>query len=105
MFIEDKSHIGSLVTNRGKPTFTTEQIIEIYEAAGRSVEIEILRAKAAALFPDIKDEKGVPPLWRTEGVGRAFAMPDGSFLKPVWRLGSSYCRDVGILKDGTPVSY
>lgn len=105
MIIEDKSHIGSLITNRDKPTFTTEQIIEIYEATGRSADIEVLRRKAAELFPGVKDEKGAPPLWRTEGVGRAFAMPDGSFAKPVWRLGSSYCRDVGILKDGTPLSY
>ena len=36
MIIPDKSHIGSLDTNRGRPTFTAEQIVQIYEAAGRA---------------------------------------------------------------------
>ena len=33
MIIEDKSHIGSLETNRDRPTFTAEQIVEIYRQA------------------------------------------------------------------------
>lgn len=104
MFIEDKSHIGSLVTNRGRPTFTTGQIIEIYEASGRSVEPDVLLAKARELFPDVLED-GAPPLWRTEGVGRAFLTEEGSYERPVWRLGSNYCRDVGILSDGSPMIY
>ena len=104
MFIADKSHIGSLETNRDRPTFTAQQIIDIYEAAGRSTDPDVLRGKARELFPDIL-EHGAPPLWRTEGVGRAFLTEDGSYVKPVWRLGSNYCRDVGILPDGTPVIY
>lgn len=104
MLIADKSHIGSLATNRGRPSFTAEQIIAIYEAAGRSTDLEALKAQARVLFPDIL-EGGEPPLWRTEGVGRAFRMEDGSYVKPVWRLGSSYCRDVGILPDGTARIY
>ena len=104
MIIPDKSHIGSLDTNRGRPTFTAEQIVQIYEAAGRSTELDDLLAKARALFPDILED-GVPPLWRTEGVGRAFLSEDGSYVRPIWRLGSNYCRDVGILPDGTPRIY
>lgn len=104
MLIADKSHIGSLVTNRNRPTFTAEQLIAIYEQAGRSVEPDVLMAQARALFPDILEE-GAPPLWRTEGIGRAFLTQEGNYEKPVWRLGSNYCRDVGILADGTPVVY
>lgn len=104
MIIEDKSHIGSLETNRDRPTFTAEQIVEIYEAAGRSTDLDALKAKARELFPDIL-ENGAPPLWRTEGVGRAFLTGDGSYVKPVWRLGSNYCRDVGILPDGSARIY
>lgn len=104
MIIEDKSHIGSLETNRDRPTFTAEQIVAIYEAAGRSTDLDTLRAKAVELFPDIL-ENGAPPLWRTEGVGRAFLCEDGSYVRPVWRLGSNYCRDVGILPDGSARIY
>lgn len=104
MLIADKSHIGSLETNRDRPTFTAEQIIAIYEAAGRSTDLDTLKAQARVLFPHIL-EGGEPPLWRTEGVGRAFRMEDGSCVKPVWRLGSNYCRDVGILPDGTARIY
>ena len=86
MTIADKSHIGSLTTNRNRPTFTAEQIVQIYEAAGRTTQLDILRAEAKELFPEIQ-ENGLPPLWCTSGAGRAFAMPDGSYEKPVHRLG------------------
>lgn len=104
MRVLDKSHIGSLRSNRKRITFTSEQIIEIYEAAGRSVELDALKAKARELFPDIQED-GEPPLWRTDGIGRAFLLEDGGSAKPVWRLGSNYCRDVGILPDGTARIY
>lgn len=104
MIYTDKTHIGSLNSNKGRPTFTAQQLVEIYEAAGRSVDAAVLRAKAAERYPGITED-GVPPLWVAQGSARAFAMEDGSYVKPKWRLGSNYCRDVGILPDGTPLIY
>ena len=72
--------------------------------ANSSTDAAALRAKAAELFPEITED-GAPPLWVTEGVGRAFLREDGSYEAPRWRLGSNYCRDVGILADGTARIY
>jgi len=100
----DRTHIGSLQTERHRPTFSTEQILQIYEASGRSTDLEVLQAQARVLFPEILED-GAPPLWKANGAGRAFRRPDGTFERAVCRFGSNCCRDLGILADGTPEIY
>lgn len=97
------SHIGSLPPHR--PAFTEGQLIEIYEAAGRSGDLSALKAKARELYPDILED-GEPPITRVEGwFGRSFEDAAGKMVHSKWVLCSNRCNSVGILADGTPMPY
>jgi len=81
--------------------FTEDQIVEIYEATGRSSDIGLIRAKASELYPDIVDGEGVP-IWKLPSHGRSFTMEDGTHQMPAFVLTSKKCNSVGIMEDGTP---
>lgn len=87
-----------------KPHFSPDQIIEIYEAAGRSLDRNILDAKAKELYPDILEPDGRSPIFVREGTGKAFLV-NGERVKGTHTLASRMLVDVGILKDGTPIPY
>ena len=99
----DAGIITTLARLPKKAAFTAAQIIEIYEASGRSTDTQALREAARALYPDIQED-GVPPISCTDGYGRAFLV-EGEYQRPKHTLTSHFCRSVGILKDGTPLEY
>lgn len=87
----------------GKITFTTEQLIEIYEHTGRNPKIEALRKAASELYPDIVVD-GKPPLILHNGDGRAVArtgrLQNAVWEKPAHILHSNACLPLVILSDG-----
>lgn len=96
------SKIGNLPQSRKQPYFTAEQMIEIYEASGRSDDEFTLRQKAKELYPDIVKADGVPPITKRPPHGRWFDKGDGTCGPAAFTLVSGMCRTVGIMEDGTP---
>lgn len=81
--------------------FTEQQLIKIYEATCRSSDINVIRAKATELYPDVADEKGTP-IWKLPSQGRSFDIGDGTYERPAFVLVSKKCNSIGIMSDGTP---
>lgn len=81
--------------------FTEEQLVEIYEATGRSSDINVIRAKASELYPDIVDDEGIP-IWKLPPHGRSFNCGDGTYEMPAFVLASNKCSSMGVMQDGTP---
>lgn len=94
--------IGDLSQSEKLPYFTAGQMIEIYEASGRSDDESILRQKAKELYPDIVKSDGVPPITKRPPHGRWFDKGDGTCGPAAFTLVSGMCRAVGIMEDGTP---
>ena len=68
--------------HQGLVTFTAEELLQIYETA-RSTDLEALRSAAQTLYPDRKDDQGLPPIAVWEGGGRAFPYgPHGDYRRP-----------------------
>lgn len=91
--------------HQGMVTFTAEELLQIYETA-RSTDLEVLRSAAQTLYPDRKDDRGLPPIAVWEGGGRAFPYgPHGDYCRPAFTITSPLCRMLGIMEDGTPHFY
>ena len=84
--------------------FTEEQLNILYEATGRSVDREVLDAKAKELYPDIIDIDGRSPVFSRAGAGKAFLV-NGIYVKGVHSLVSNYGYGIGILEDGAVDPY
>lgn len=87
-----------------KPHFTDQQLIEIYETANRSLDIQVLRGTAQKLYPDTQEPDGRPPLFLHEGAGRGFLV-NGEYQHATHTIASRMNTSVGILPDGTPVPF
>lgn len=90
--------------NANLVTFTVDELREIYEAAG-TADQDKLRETARKLYPDRLTAEGVPPISSYEGGGRAFRRGDEGYEKPVFTIASRRCPCLGILADGTALSY
>ena len=89
--------------HQGMVTFTAEELLQIYETA-RSTDLEALRSAAQTLYPDRKDDRGLPPIAVWEGGGRAFPYgPHGDYCRlyhhqpPVPDAGDHGRRDPALL--------
>ncbi len=85
---------------RQGPAFTVEQLMQIYEASGRSTDLTALKAAAQSLFPDC-----AAPLYCSPGGSRAFDLGDGVVEKPAYTLSSFLCRSIAIMPDGQVLPY
>ena len=91
--------------HQGLVTFTAEELLQIYETA-RSTDLEALRSAAQTLYPDRKDDQGLPPIAVWEGGGRAFPYgPHGDYRRTAFTITSPLCRMLGIMEDGSPHFY
>jgi hypothetical protein len=92
--------ITMLAKKPKKKAFTIEQLLEIYEKAGRSVKVEQLRETAHELYPDIVQDGKIPVFVKEGMAGRGFVI-DGKLVKPKWTISTHMARSIGILEDGT----
>lgn len=95
--------ITMLAKSPKKAAFTTEQMIEIYEASGRKTQTKALRATAQTLYPHILQD-GHPPITCHVGSGRAFHI-NGEYIYPKFTLVTNRALMIGILPDGSAVEY
>ena len=86
------------------PHFTCTQLIEIYEAADRSVNADKLQSKARDLYPDIIGSDCRPPIFVREGSHKGFLF-NGEYRKAKHSIVSRLVNGIGIMDDGTPISY
>lgn len=87
-----------------KPHFTYKQLIEIYEASGRSIEIDALQASAKQLYPDVLEDDGQSPIFVISGSHKGFLV-DGDYCKAKFSILSRLVNGIGIMEDGTPLPY
>lgn len=96
-----KRELGDFLEEfRQGPSFTVEELTQIYEHSGRSNDEAALRAAARELFPDSK-----APLYCRPGGARAFDLPGGVVERPLFTLSSFHCRSIGIMRDGSVRPY
>ncbi len=95
--------ITMLARSPKKAAFTSQQMIEIYEASGRKTDTNALRAAARTLYPDIL-QNGQPPITCHPGTGRAFRIND-AYIRPEFMLVTNQALMIGILPDGSAVEY
>ena len=86
------------------PHFVPSQLIEIYEAAGRAVDIDKLQSKARELYPDILGPDCRPPIFVRSGSNKWFLYND-SYQPAKFTITSRLVNGIGIMDDGTPISY
>lgn len=86
------------------PHFTCDQLIDIYEAANRSVDVDILQSTARALYPEIIGPDHKPPIFVREGSYKGFFF-EGDYRKAKYSIVSRLVNGIGIMDDGTPISY
>ena len=86
------------------PHFTCNQLIEIYEAAGRSIDIDKLHSTARELYPDIVGPDCKPPVFVRSGSNKWFLYND-SYQPAKFTVASRLVNGIGIMDDGTPISY
>lgn len=86
------------------PHFTIEQLIEIYEAAGRTVDLDKLQFKARELYPGILGPDCKPPIFVRTGSNKWFLYND-SYKPAQYTIASRLVNGIGIMEDGTPISY
>lgn len=82
-----------------KPSLLTEQIIQVYEESGHSLDPAVLQAISDRLFSD----SGVK-FYCFEGGGRGYINEDGSMSKPKYTIGTGP-TPVAIMEDGTALPY
>lgn len=95
--------ITMLAKSPKKSAFTSEQMIEIYEASGRKTNTQALRTTAQKLYPHILQD-GPPPITCHPGSGRAFRI-NGEYIRPKFTLVTNRALMIGILPDGSAVEY
>lgn len=84
---------------RRLPALTYEQIIEVYEAAGRSVDTEVLQEMSDKMFPDA----GVK-FHSNKKSWKGFVDADGVMHLAEYTIGTG-ANWVGIMEDGTAIPY
>lgn len=82
-----------------KPALSTEQIIQVYEESGRSLNPDLLQEVSDRLFPDA----GVK-FYHLEGGFRGYINEDGSMSKPKHTIGTGPTW-VAIMEDGRAEPY
>lgn len=82
-----------------KPALLEEQIIQVYEESGRSLDPDMLQKVSDRLFPDA----GVK-FYHLEGGFRGYIDEDGSMSKPKHTIGTGPTY-VAIMKDGSALPY
>ena len=83
---------------------TAEQLIQIYEVSGRALDIERLRAVARELYPSIIEPDGRAPIFLLDKSFKGFLV-DGEYKRAKYTITSRLVNGVGIMDDGTPISY
>lgn len=86
------------------PHFTDQQLIEIYEAGGRSTNQDILQATARSMYPSVLGPDCKPPVFVRDGSYKGFFV-DGEYRKAKYSIVSRLVNGIGIMDDGTPISY
>ena len=86
------------------PHFTADKLIEIYEASARALDTEKLQATARRLYPEALSPDGKPPIFVREGSHKWFFV-DGDYRKAKYSIVSRLVNGIGIMDDGTPISY
>lgn len=86
------------------PHFTCNQLIEIYEAANRSIDVCDLQSKARELYPDIVGPDCMAPIFVRTGSNKWFLYND-SYQPAKYTIASRLVNGIGIMDDGTPISY
>ena len=81
------------------PALLPEQIIQVYEESGRSIDPATLQEVSDRLFPD----SGVR-FYCLAGGGRGYINEDGSMSKPKYTIGTGP-TPVAIMEDGTALPY
>lgn len=81
------------------PALTKEQMVEVYEAAGRSIDPAVLQEVSDRMFPDSEVR-----WYRSIGSFRGFIDADGVMHKAVYTLGTGP-NWVGVMEDGTAIPY
>lgn len=84
--------------------FTAEQLIQIYEEAGRVLDVDALQSAAKKLFPETLAPDGRAPVFVREGAGKMFMMK-GEYQKAHHSILSQRGYGLGIMDDGTPLPY
>ena len=82
-----------------KPALLEEQIIQVYEESGRSLDPGVLQEVSDRLFPDA----GVK-FYHLEGGFRGYIHEDGSMSKPKHTIGTGPTC-VAIMEDGSALPY
>ena len=86
------------------PYFTADQLIEIYEESGRSLDAEKLQSTALRLYPDVIGPDYKPPVFLRPGSYKGFLV-DGDYHKAKFSIMSRLVNGIGIMEDGTPIPY
>lgn len=81
------------------PALTKEQMVEVYEASGRSVDPKVLQDISDQMFPDSEVR-----WYRLEGSFKGFVDEDGVMHKAKFTLGTGP-NWVGVLENGTALPY
>lgn len=81
------------------PALTKEQMIEVYEAAGRSIDPVVLQEVSDRMFPD----SGVK-FYRLKGSFKGFVDEEGVMHKAEYTIGTGP-NWIGIMADGTALPY
>lgn len=84
--------------------FTTDQLIQIYEASGRSLNADMLQSTAKDLYPDVLESNGRAPIFVLDRSFKGFLV-EGEYKRAKHTISSRLVNAIGIMDDGTPISY
>ena len=86
------------------PHFTPDKLIEIYEASDRALDTDKLQATARQLYPETIGPDCKPPIFLRTGSHKGF-FHNGDYCKAKYSIVSRMVKGIGIMDDGTPISY
>lgn len=81
------------------PALEKEQMIQVYEAAGRSIDPAVLQEVSDRMFPDSEVK-----FYRLKGSFKGFIDQEGVMHKAVYTIGTGP-NWIGIMEDGTALPY
>lgn len=81
------------------PALEKEQMVEVYEAAGRSIDPAVLQEVADRMFPNSEAK-----FYCSNGSFRGFVDENGTMHKAKYTIGTGP-NWVGIMEDGTAIPY
>jgi hypothetical protein len=81
------------------PSLEAEQIVQVYEAAGRSIDVAVLQKKSDEMFP----EAGVK-WYRIDKSFKGFIDENGVMRKAKYTIGTGPTW-AGVMEDGSALPY